>query len=395
LPTVFVCDDSSTVRTVIASLLSGRYECHLFERAEDVLESAKANCPDLILSDLLMDGLDGYELCRQVRSLPKLRDVPVVLLTTRADEESRAIGLEIGADDYLFKPIRPRELLARVASLVRLRQSSVQLAARGRQLERANAELRTAHVALVQAEKLASIGTLVAGVSHEINNPLAFMKSGLSSLSGLLDELVATAKPQPEVGAPLVAEMRDILREVQDGVVRLQRISVDLRASAVGGESEFEEIALAEEIGRQWKLACMRRLAKPELVLNVPPALTVRTVRHKLGQVLLNLLVNAIQAMKGDGTVTVDAALDAGEVRLAVRDSGPGIPPDHLSRIFDPFFTTKAPGEGTGLGLSVSLGLMRSLGGGLSARSEPGEGATFELTLPAFAQPVVSGAPTW
>ena len=383
---VYICDDSETVRTVIASYLADRYDCHLFERAEHLLAACEIRAPDLILSDLVMDGIGGYELCRRVREEPRLKSVPVVLLTSKADEESRAIGLEIGADDYLFQPIRPRELLARVASLVRIRRSSEQLAARTRQLERANRELKQAYGALVQAEKLASIGTLVAGVAHEINNPLAFMKSGMGSLGELIDELLSVL-PDTQGGAapPLIAEMREIVDEVQAGILRLQRIAEDLRTSASGALELVEDVPLAEEVQRQWKLACLTRLAKPRLALEVDPALSVRTIRQKLGQALLNVLVNAIQAINGVGTVTVAVEESEAEVRLCVRDSGPGISPEHLSRIFDPFFTTRPIGEGVGLGLSVSLGLLRSLGGSIRAASEPGRGAEFVLSLPRVA----------
>jgi len=188
-PRVLVCDDSPTMRALIRSMLGPGYEVLLVETGEEALEKAPRFRPDVMVSDLLLPGISGSELCRRIRASPDLSDVPFILVTTLADATSRALGLEAGADDYLYKPLRERELRARVVSLLRLRRAMVALEARQRELEAANGALNEAQSALVRAGKLASVGTLAAGLAHEINNPLSYIKAGARSLVRSIDEI--------------------------------------------------------------------------------------------------------------------------------------------------------------------------------------------------------------
>ena len=204
---LLVCDDSASMRALLHSILAPHYEVQLTATAEEALADAPRFEPDVILSDLLLPGMSGSELCRAIRSMPALEGVPFVLVTTFGGPDARADGLEAGADDYLVKPIRPRELLARVASLVRLRRVLVALEERSRELERANLAVRDTRDQLVRAEKLAAVGSLAAGLAHEINNPLAYIKAGAAQLLGLVDDLrqcaetaLTPALPSAEAG---------------------------------------------------------------------------------------------------------------------------------------------------------------------------------------------------
>jgi signal transduction histidine kinase len=176
--------------------------------------------------------------------------------------------------------------------------------------------------------------------------------------------------------------MKDIAREISEGTTRLKRIAGDLKTFARSNGGEATEIDLAVEIRRAWAMAVLPAIVRPELVMETAsmPELTVQA--HQLGQVLLNLFVNAVQAINGPGTVWVRCTTVDSSLVLEIRDSGPGIPAQHLKRVFDPFFTTKPPGQGTGLGLSVSFGILQGLGGKLDVESPPGQGAKFTLTLP-------------
>src|SRR5215467_1914090 len=166
-PRILLVDDSPAYRRVIQTMLGPKYEFAQAETAEEALARLGTFQPDLIISDLIMPGIDGYELCRRLRAQPGLENVPIIMLTSKTGDESRITGLEVGADDYLFKPIRPRELNARVNSLLRLRRATLELEDRTRQLERANETLKKAQAELIRAEKLASLGQLVAGIAHE------------------------------------------------------------------------------------------------------------------------------------------------------------------------------------------------------------------------------------
>lgn len=239
---VLFCDDSPTMRALVRSLLGERYELLLAETAEEALEQAPAFAPDLILSDLLLPGMSGRALCRTIRADPALAAVPFVLLTTLADADARADGLEAGADDYLAKPVRERELLARVASLVRLRRVLVALEARTVELTRANAALEATREELVRAERRAAMGSLAADLAHELTNPLAYLKAGASSLAGALDDARAAAAALAESapsGAPArerldaaLGEAREIAGAVHDGSRRLERLAAALREAA-------------------------------------------------------------------------------------------------------------------------------------------------------------------
>ena len=213
---ILICDDSPTIRLYIQSLLSPAHQCLLVESAEAALASCPSFRPDLVISDLMMGGMNGLELAGELARSALTADVPVIMLTSNTRAEDRDRGLEVGVADYLFKPVRRRELLARVASLLRLRRATAGLQARTQQLQRANEELQQMQTAAIQREKLATVGTLAAGLAHEINNPLAFMKAGVATLLESVD-LLNKKKGDP---GEVLEEMREVGFEVNDGLER-------------------------------------------------------------------------------------------------------------------------------------------------------------------------------
>ena len=379
-PRVVVCDDSATVRASISALLGARYECLLLESGEEVLRASASHAPDLIISDVIMPGMSGHELCRLAKSMPRLRNVPFMLLTAVTNLEARAQALEVGADDYLFKPICDRELLARVSSLVRLRRTMLALEERTQALERANRDLREAQNALVHMENLAAVGTLAGGVAHEINGPLAVIKSGVSSMRVLLDGV--DRAPDGMQRGEVLAELREILSDVDESSGRLQRIARDLKSAALSRHDELEPVDLPVEVDRAWDLAVVRTRSSGRIVRRFEPCGPILASRQLIGQALLNVLVNALQACGDGGTVEVSVRQDDRGVEIAIHDDGPGIAAEQLPRVFDPFFTTRAPGQGMGLGLTTAQAIVVGLGGRLEADSAPGRGATFRVCLP-------------
>jgi signal transduction histidine kinase len=374
------------MRALIRSMLGPGYEVLLVETGEEALERAPGFAPDIIVSDLLLPGFSGSELCRRIRQTPGLTDTPFVLVTTLADATSRALGLEAGADDYLYKPLRERELRARVVSLLRLRRAMEALEARQRELEAVNVALEEAQVALVRAGKLASVGTLAAGLAHEINNPLSYIKAGARSLVRTVEEIARLAAPAggavaPELAAAL-ADASDVAKEMLEGSQRLERIAGDLRIIASPDAPADEAVDPAEAVESAFLLARSRFPALPRLELTVEPGPPIESVGRLLTQGLLPVVENAVQVSGPGGVIHVRIRqLNVG-VEISIQDSGPGIPPEILPRIFDPFFTTRPHGHGMGLGLSVAYGIIHGLGGDIQVESPPGLGATFRVRLP-------------
>lgn len=398
---LLICDDSATIRAQIPSLLGKVYEFFLASSAEEALARALPFGPDLIISDLIMPGMDGYELCRRVRSEPALSSVPIILLTSETSDDSRALGLEIGADDYLFKPIRPRELLARVGSLLRLRRAMLELTERTRELEATNQRLEQAQSELVRNEKLASLGQLVAGIAHELNNPINYVSGNtkiladyLRSLLDLIDHLdaldgltpdqryrIETYKKEADLEF-IRRDLFDLIESVGRGAGRAAEIVRGLRAFARRGGGELGHADLKVLIQEALTLLTHELKDRVNIYWELGDVPKVRCDSTRINQVFVNLLLNASQAIEGKGEIHIGLRSEGVSVLCTIRDNGSGMSPEVRSKIFDPFFTTKPVGSGTGLGLSISYGIIQQHGGTIEVSSEPGKGSTFTITLP-------------
>jgi C4-dicarboxylate-specific signal transduction histidine kinase len=373
-------------------LLAPRYDLLLAESGEEALERVREFKPDVVLCDLILPGISGAEVCRRMRADPGCAEIPFVLVTTLADSDARADGLEAGADDYLYKPLRERELLARVASLVRLRREMVAAAERLQALEAANGALREAQSALVRAEKLASVGALAAGLSHEINNPLSCIKSGASALVRTLAEIgLAASEALAQGAAPAareqleqsLAEAGAISLEMEDGSRRLERLAADLRVFTGPATCAEELVDPAEALQSAWTLARSKFQAVPCMKFELEPGDLLVASRALVTVPLVAVLEHAISAAGPGGHVLARVRQVSGGVEIAVRDSGPGIPREVLPRVFDPFFTARRGADGPAApGLSVASGIVHGLGGAIAVESPPEGGVTFRMRFP-------------
>jgi signal transduction histidine kinase len=381
---ILVCDDSATMRAVMLRLLEPAHQVLATADAEQALELAPGFDPDLIICDLWLPGMSGSDLCRAVRELPALAEVPFILITGVPDPENRVAGFEAGADDYLVKPLRERELLARVASLLRLRRANQALAARSAELQRANEALWAAQDQLVLTGKLASVGTLAAGLAHQINNPLSCIKSdagALERLAGEIERLTTSgAGTSPPLGEAL-DEMRELSTDLVGASRRLERVAADLRVIASPDLPAEEAVDAGVAVEHALMMVGSRLVAMPRVDLQLEPGPPIASIGRLLEQGLVPILENAVTASGPGGVVKVRVRqLNIG-VEVVVEDSGPGIPAEVLPRIFDPFYTTRPQGQGSGLGLSVAWGIIHGLGGDISVESPPGQGATFRIRL--------------
>jgi two-component system, NtrC family, sensor kinase len=261
--------------------------------------------------------------------------------------------------------------------LLFLREVMGRLAQRHEELARAHQELDQAHERGREQDRLSGLGMLAAGLAHEINNPLSYVKSNVNSLSRDLQARRSQLDPE------LREYVDDVLPATLQGIHRIAAIVMDLRYFARGEPEPQVRFDLNAEVEVALRMTQGRLYAHCEVEVDLAPALPWMWGRpRQLAQVVINLIVNAAQAMPGGGTIHVSTRQEGGEVLLEVRDTGIGMTPDILSRIFQPFFTTKPLGEGTGMGLAVVHGIVSAHGGRIQVESQPLRGSTFTLRLP-------------
>lgn len=296
-------------------------------------------------------------------------ELPILLNATRRE------GGEGALYDFAFLPIYRRSLFERELILARRRADEATASER-----RALAEVETMQAQLTFADRLAVVGTLAAGVAHEVNNPLTYVIANLEVLLAVLPTADADDKARQQ--------WVQLAVEALDGSHRIRNIVGDLRLLSRNEVPPKHRVELARVV------ETALRLSSPSLRMHTQvdtdertPGLAIMGDEGRLVQVLVNLLVNAAQALP-DGRLEVNrvqiiiAKDDQGRAILEVTDNGPGIPLELRDRIFDPFFTTKPRGEGTGLGLSVCHGIVADLGGSIDVTSEEGSGTTFRLVFP-------------
>ncbi|WNG25125.1 response regulator [Cystobacter fuscus] len=236
---------------------------------------------------------------------------------------------------------------------------------------------------LVRSGGLMVAGQLATGVGHEINNPLAFVTGNLHVA---LEQLGALARELPPSSAERLRETTRALEDARKGAERIRAVVRELRTLARESDARTEPVDVGAALELSLSMAMPHIRHRAQVVRHVVPVPRVPGNESKLGQVILNLLINAAQAIpEGDATrhaITVGTRMEGPQVVIEVRDTGKGMSAEVLARIFEPFFTTKLPGEGTGLGLPISLDIIRSMGGELKVQSEPGRGSSFQLVLP-------------
>jgi len=301
------------------------------------------------------------------------------------------------------------ELEIRVAErTAELCDKVVELEQRREEQARLFQDLETARNQAIQAEKLASIGQLAAGVAHEINNPVGFVLSNFGSLERYVEDMfrVLSAyeaiEPLVPAGAPqlralagartaadidyIKEDLGQLVAQSRDGLDRVRRIVQDLKDFAHAGEAHWQRADLVRGLESTLNVVRNEIKYKAEVIKRCEPLPDVECVPSQLNQVFMNLLVNAAQAITDRGTITIACGTRDEEVWIEVQDTGCGMAPEVARRIFDPFFTTKPVGQGTGLGLSVSYSIVKRHGGRIEVDSTPGQGTTFRVWMP-IAQP--------
>jgi PAS domain S-box-containing protein len=316
----------------------------------------------------------------------KERDLLLTLLP-RFDDAGVPIGCFAMAEDVTHRKRAARALKRRNEALAS-----------------ANRELRRTQDQLLQSEKLASIGQLAAGVAHEINNPIGYVQSNVATLDRYVADIFALLEAY-EDAEPAIADatlrgrveaarkaadldfvrddVRALVAQSRDGISRVAKIVSDLKGySRSAGDEPWQHADVHAAIDSTLNIVYNEIKYKAEVhkEYGALPAIECRPAQ--LGQVFMNLLMNAAQAIRGQGTITIRTRVAGERVALEFADTGEGIEPANLARIFEPFFTTKPVGKGTGLGLSVAYGIVRDHGGDIAVDSTPGKGTVFRIVLP-------------
>jgi len=407
---IVIVDDNPNNLQVLSNILQkAGFKVRQALSGEIALRAIAASPPDLILLDIRMPEMDGYETCRRLKADPETQDIPVVFISALTETNDKLAAFSSGGVDYVSKPFQTDEVLARVRAHVNLYRVRRELRDRDENLRQSLAELETAHARLkemssqlLQSEKMTSIGQLAAGVAHEINNPIGFIKSNLGTLKKYIDNLLQLLEAYGPLEAATTTELRQqveeekqkvdlefmredvvgLIAESIEGAGRVQRIVQVLRDFSHPGESEWREAdvhaGLESTLGVVWN----EIKHKAEVVRDYGELPLVECLPSQLNQVFLNLLMNAVQAIGERGQITLRTRHENDWVSIVVSDTGSGIAPENRKRVFDPFFTTKPVGKSTGLGLSVAYGIVRKHGGRIDLDSELGKGSIFTVRLP-------------
>ncbi|WP_437291668.1 ATP-binding protein [Sorangium sp. So ce406] len=381
-PRLLVVEDNPDMRSYIEEILLAEYEVALATNGREALEAIRASRPDVIVSDVMMPEMDGFELVRQLKREPELRSIPIILLTARASRAEAVGGLDVGADDYLSKPFDPLELKARVRAAERLHRAYQELEAKNGELATTLKRLSETQEELIQAGKMAAIGTLVAGLSHELNNPVAII---------LMNAQLVLKRQRDGQGLPDERLLSKVLRTIEQQAHRCSDLTRALLDYSRGKTIGRELCDVAAALRRAHELSAPRAYERGvHLEVNSATAAPLPTVLvnpAQLDSALLNVIGNAIDATPRGGAVEVEAhpvpCRDIEGVQFEVHDTGCGIRAEDLERLFEPFFTTKPPGRGTGLGLALTQRFIQGNGGNIRVESELGAGTTVRMWLPA------------
>ncbi|MEN8241482.1 MAG: response regulator [Chloroflexota bacterium] len=401
---ILVVDDLSENLKVLVSMLDQEgYQVRPVNSGRLALQSTNAQKPDLILLDIRMPEMDGYEVCAKLKSNQETQDIPIIFISAYQDIEDKLKAFHVGGADYISKPFYIEEVQARVKIQLEMQalrqrdkayidQLSKEIESREeaeallkqhkeqleKTVEKRTVELgdalqkeRSTRAQLIHAEKLVGMGRMAASIAHEINNPLQSVVGCLGLAQEALEEGTDTeqylqiAHAEVHRAARTVGQMRDLYRPVSEDDKKVpSQINTILKDILALTRKQFEE----KEIEVIWQSN-----------KNLP---LIKIIPDQIKQVFLNLLLNALDALPEGGEVKINTSLTGhpAGINLEISDNGAGIYPNDLEQIFDPFFTTKS--KGSGLGLAISFGIINHHEGQITAESEVGVGSKFNIWLP-------------
>lgn len=445
---ILIVDDNPTNLEVLSEVLtSAGFRIAVAVDGESAIKQVKYRLPELILLDVMMPGIDGFETCSRLKTDPITQSVPVIFTTALSDIENKVKGLSLGAVDYITKPFQQEEVIARVRTHLQLhnvtqmleeqntllkqeveqrQKAETALQESNQKLEQTLHHLQQTQVQMVQSEKMSALGQLVAGVAHEINNPVNFIYGNLNHANDYIHSLLELLNlyqhhcpdPAAEVKSKadaidldfLMDDLPRLLASMKIGAERICQIVVSLRTFSRLDENEMKPVDIHQGIDSTLMILQSRLKAKLmrtgnqecyrppiEIIKDYGDLPLIECYAGQLNQVFMNILVNAIDALdeQCEQKMLVNAQRQLNQIRIhtaisssnqvmvSIADNGVGIPENVQRQLFNPFFTTKPIGKGTGLGLSISYQIVVDQHqGDLRCISTPGMGTEFVITIP-------------
>lgn len=417
---LIVDDNPNNSRVLFYILHESGFKVSVVKSGKMALEKLPLIQPDLILLDVMMPGIDGFETCRYLKENEATKNIPVVFMTALSEVEHKVKALQLGAVDYITKPIQVEEVLARVNVHLELRNTQINLLKEiidrrqaETKLQQTLTELQLVQTQLVQSEKMSSLGQLVAGIAHEINNPVNFISANLIHANEYIKKLLKLLQryqeyypnPVPELQAEvevneldfMINDLPKLLQSMEFGAERIQKIVLSLRMFSRLDEAEMKKVNIHEGIDSTLMILGHRlqtKLNNPDIQVikqygNLP---LIECYAAQINQVFMNILINSIDALEEAAknqkmftpSITIHTEVINGDhLTIRIADNGSGIPEDFEHRIFDPFFTTKPVGVGTGMGLAISYQIVTEKHhGSLLCVSKLGSGSEFVITIP-------------
>ena len=420
---ILLVDDNPTNLKVLFEAIGGYgWKALMATDGESAIEQAEYAKPDLILLDVMMPGIDGFETCRRLKANPITENIPVIFMTALAETTDKVRGLEIGAVDYITKPFQKEEVIARLKLHLKLslltRNLEQQVEQRTAELSQSVGQLQQAQLQLIQSEKMSTLGQLVAGIGHEINNPIGFIGGSCGNIEEYIKDIFSLVKLQQEKLSDsddeeieelieeidleyLMEDLPKLMNSMRQGITRLKDISLSLRTFARTDIAYQVEYQIQEGLDStlmllKHRLKDIGNRPQIDIIKNYSEIPPITCYPGQLNQVFMNIIANAIDAFDDlhsannsaanlPYTITIATSVDSTQntVSISIEDNALGMIPEIQSRIFEQSFTTKPVGKGTGLGLAISHQIIVDKHSGkIDCYSNPGKGTKFIITLP-------------
>ncbi|BBD60621.1 response regulator receiver sensor signal transduction histidine kinase [Nostoc sp. HK-01] len=421
---ILIVDDTITNLEIISdALTTAGFVVTTARNGEKALQQIQDTLPDLILLDVMMPGIDGFETCQKLKTNPLTQDIPVIFMTGISDIETKVKGLNLGAVDYITKPFQKEEVLARIKTHLQLRYLTKTLeqrvSERTAELSQALKDLQAYQIQIIQKEKMSALGQLVTGIAHEINNPVSCIHGNLDHTANYFNNLIKIIdlyqqnypEPVPAIQAEIAetdleymrSDLPNLITSMKEGVQRIRNISTSLRNFSRPDKDRKVFCNIHNGIDStimilKHRLKASKVRPEIEVIRNYGNLPSITCFSGQLNQVFMNILTNAIDALEesniGRGYseiekhpnqiwITTSLSEDKYNAVIQIKDNGVGMSADIQQKIFEHLFTTKLFGRGTGLGLSIAHQIIvEKHKGKLDVYSVPGKGSEFTITIP-------------